>query len=67
MADFPGVDLSVCLVSWNVWEDLRRCLDSLLRSCGLAFRDGGRAVSGAAVAEAASPSEPGLTAEIIVG
>ncbi|GAF87006.1 unnamed protein product, partial [marine sediment metagenome] len=25
----PPIDLSVCIVSWNVWEDLRTCLESL--------------------------------------
>ena len=25
----PPLDLSVCIVSWNVWDDLRACLDSL--------------------------------------
>ncbi len=31
----PPVDLSVCLVSWNVWADLRACLLSLSETRGL--------------------------------
>lgn len=31
----PPVDLSVCLVSWNVWADLRACLLSLRENPGL--------------------------------
>jgi GT2 family glycosyltransferase len=29
MPEAAPVDVSICVVSWNVWEDLRRCLESL--------------------------------------
>lgn len=35
MPERATVDLSVCLVTWNVWEDLRCCLESLRASAGL--------------------------------
>jgi len=29
VSQIPPIDVSVCIVSWNVWEDLRGCLASL--------------------------------------
>jgi len=29
VSQIPPIDVSVCIVSWNVWEDLRACLASL--------------------------------------
>lgn len=29
MSPIPPVDVSICIVSWNVWEDLQACLDSV--------------------------------------
>ncbi|NLO73132.1 MAG: glycosyltransferase family 2 protein [candidate division WS1 bacterium] len=32
MPEAPAVDITLCIVSWNVWEDLRQCLQSLRQS-----------------------------------
>lgn len=38
MPNSPPVDLSVCIVSWNTWEDLRCCLESLRESPDVAVQ-----------------------------
>ena len=37
MPEAPALDLSVCLVSWRTWEDLRACLLSLGEQPGLSL------------------------------
>jgi N-acetylglucosaminyl-diphospho-decaprenol L-rhamnosyltransferase len=57
------VDLSVIIVSWNVRELLRSCLNSLLRSPGIEWGD--RPSSAARSHPSAQPAQP-LQGEVIV-